>query len=317
MDIPTFSIIIPAYNTDAYISDCLDSLTEQTFQDFEIIVIDDGSTDTTPEILRNFKSTLSNLRVIRQKNRGVSCARNRGIDAAKGKFIYFLDSDDLIVSNALETISAFICKHPEAEIIHFNGKCFDLDTAIPTSSERYQRHLERPTTSVFLALANSGQFRASVCLYVIKRDYLKAMNLKFIEGQIHEDEAFTLIITSSTNSDLFITDSLFLRRERAGSITTMPKTTKNTLGYYHSCLTLTKWYLSERIDDDKREYVERRINFLFDTAVRLQLETGITNRLANLIIKNLNIHRKTIAKRKIIGAILPIKIAKILLSKYI
>lgn len=108
---PTFSIIIPAYNVDAYIEMTLKSVYNQTFADYEIIVIDDGSTDKTLEILH--KQTDSRLRVIHQKNAGVSAARNVGISAAKGKYIAFLDADDAWTNDHLALAHLFFSRHTE------------------------------------------------------------------------------------------------------------------------------------------------------------------------------------------------------------
>ncbi len=102
---PTFSVIIPAYNAGDYIKDTLDSVFAQTYKNFEVIIIDDGSTDSTLEILQQVSD--SRLKLISQKNSGVSAARNKGIDAAKGKYIAFLDSDDIWKSSHLENALAY------------------------------------------------------------------------------------------------------------------------------------------------------------------------------------------------------------------
>jgi len=108
---PVFSIIIPAYNVDSYIEMTLKSVYNQTFTDYEIIVIDDGSTDKTSEILS--KQTDSRLRVIRQNNAGVSAARNTGINAAQGKYIAFLDADDAWTNDHLALAHLFFSRHSD------------------------------------------------------------------------------------------------------------------------------------------------------------------------------------------------------------
>lgn len=108
---PTFSIIIPAYNVDAYIEMTLQSVYNQTFTDYEIIVINDGSTDKTSEILN--KQRDSRLQIINQKNSGVSAARNKGINIAKGKYIAFLDADDIWTNDHLALAYLFFTRHPE------------------------------------------------------------------------------------------------------------------------------------------------------------------------------------------------------------
>jgi glycosyltransferase involved in cell wall biosynthesis len=106
MKMPLVSVIIPTYNSADYIEEALQSVFEQTFQDFEIIVIDDGSTDGTGEVLKKYGDRISYLF---QENNGPSSARNRGIRAARGEYIAFLDADDLWVSTKLEKqVSLFL-----------------------------------------------------------------------------------------------------------------------------------------------------------------------------------------------------------------
>ena len=100
--VPLISIIMPVYNGEKYLKDALDSVLKQSFSDFEVICIDDGSTDTSHEILTNYATQESRIKIIHQKNKGVIEARNNGVKQAKGTFIYFLDSDDIIDEKLLE-----------------------------------------------------------------------------------------------------------------------------------------------------------------------------------------------------------------------
>jgi glycosyltransferase involved in cell wall biosynthesis len=88
------SVIIPVYNTESYLRKCLDSIVNQTYRELEIIIIDDGSTDGSGEICDEYKMSDSRIRVFHTENRGLSCARNLGLDEAKGEWIGFVDSDD-------------------------------------------------------------------------------------------------------------------------------------------------------------------------------------------------------------------------------
>lgn len=101
---PKVSVIIPVYNVEKYLSACLDSLLNQTFRDFEVICVDDGSKDESPSILSCYAQKDSRIKVISQKNQGASVARNRGLDEAKGEWICFVDSDDLVHPQMLSII---------------------------------------------------------------------------------------------------------------------------------------------------------------------------------------------------------------------
>lgn len=105
-----FSIIIPVYNKANYIKECLDSVLSQTEQDFEAIVVDDGSTDNSAEIINNYKN--HRIKYVHKKNGGVSSARNLGIKVSKGSWICFLDADDIMYHNALQVYRSLICKYP-------------------------------------------------------------------------------------------------------------------------------------------------------------------------------------------------------------
>lgn len=101
---PQISVIIPVYNTEKYVARCLRSILQSTYQDFEIICVDDGSTDKSLQIMREIMAEDPRVRIIEQKNAGVSAARNRGLDAASGKWIAFVDSDDWIHPQYFEVL---------------------------------------------------------------------------------------------------------------------------------------------------------------------------------------------------------------------
>jgi glycosyltransferase involved in cell wall biosynthesis len=122
---PAISIIIPTYNRSAFIGEAIDSVLQQTFSDFELIVIDDGSTDSTGEIVNAFKD--ERLVFIQQENAGRSAARNRALATARGKYIAFLDSDDTYLQDKLERQVNFMEAHPEIGMIYTSAKCIDAD----------------------------------------------------------------------------------------------------------------------------------------------------------------------------------------------
>ena len=99
-----FSIIIPAYNAEKYLENCLNSVVNQTFNDFEVIVINDGSKDNTQKIIDNYIKDNKYIKCINQKNSGLSASRNNGLDMASGEYIVYLDSDDSINLEFLENI---------------------------------------------------------------------------------------------------------------------------------------------------------------------------------------------------------------------
>ena len=101
---PLISIIVPCFNNEKYVEKCLDSINQQSFKDFEVIIINDGSTDNSKEIIEHFIKTKPNYHLINQKNMGVSTARNNGLKLVKGEFVCFVDADDYIESNYLKEL---------------------------------------------------------------------------------------------------------------------------------------------------------------------------------------------------------------------
>ena len=119
---PRVSVVIPTYNRAGYVSEAVKSVLNQTFHDFEVIVVDDGSTDNTPDVIDSFKDT--RIRYLYQENRGVSAAMNTGILASTAEYIAILDSDDVLVEEALQKSVAFLDEHPEV------GYCFGQSYSI-------------------------------------------------------------------------------------------------------------------------------------------------------------------------------------------
>ena len=119
---PKVSVVIPAYNQAHFIAETIESVLAQTFQDFEIVVIDDGSTDNTPEIVSSFP-----VRYFRQENQGPPSARNRGIELSNGEYIAFLDSDDVLMENALQKGVEVLDSHPEVGFSYGQASMMDED----------------------------------------------------------------------------------------------------------------------------------------------------------------------------------------------
>ena len=117
MDEKLVSVIIPAYNIEDYIGRCLDSIISQTYKNLEIIVVDDGSRDYTGEILDNYAKKDRRIKVIHKENGGVSSARNKGIEAAEGDYIGFIDGDDLIEPEMYKTLVDLL-EEENADIAH-------------------------------------------------------------------------------------------------------------------------------------------------------------------------------------------------------
>ena len=116
---PIISVIIPVYNVEKYLSACMDSVLAQTFRDFEAICVDDGSKDNSLKILNEYAQKDDRIRVVTQQNEGVSVARDAGLELAKGQYIYFMDSDDVLHPELLETVYYFAKKF-DVDLVSFD-----------------------------------------------------------------------------------------------------------------------------------------------------------------------------------------------------
>lgn len=125
MSTPLFSIIIPAYNVIEYCGTTIESILKQTFADFEVLVIDDGSTDGSGKLLDEFSKQDKRLIVFHQQNSGVSAARNLGLDNAKGEWIIFVDGDDALCNDSLKILSEYIALYPDTDLIGYGFKKTD------------------------------------------------------------------------------------------------------------------------------------------------------------------------------------------------
>ena len=138
------SVIIPAYNAERYIDDCINSVIKQTYDNIEIIIVDDGSHDSTPRILDEYAEKYTNVRVFHKKNEGVSVARNYGIECAKGDYITFVDADDVVsssfISEAVEVLSHF-----QADIVLGNTVYWKENHKLVDETEQQNNPLKRAT----------------------------------------------------------------------------------------------------------------------------------------------------------------------------
>lgn len=208
------SIIIPVFNVDEYLNACLKSLIKSVKDGIEVILIDDGSTDDSPLICDRYAKKYSFVKVKHKKNGGLSSARNAGIDIAKGDWIAFIDSDDLVVNNYCSAILRFITKCSNAEIIMFNYATFydneihfkDIKVNVPTK-------INKDTAMYYLTTEKWGNYFWSK---IFKNSLFQ--NIKLPVGRNYEDIATMYKYFNLANSIYASDTPLYLYRQRKGSI---------------------------------------------------------------------------------------------------
>ena len=246
------SIIIPVYNVEKYLIECLESAVNQTLDNIEIICINDGSTDGSLKILEEYYLKYKNIKIINQENAGLSAARNSGIKVAKGKYLYFLDSDDYIELNSMEECFN-ISEIEKLDILTFDANVFyDSDFKSNNFKERYHRESmlssEVMNGEEFYNLSNKvGAYYAPVWLNFYKSDFIKENNLYFYEGILHEDELHTMSSFIKANRIKYISKKFFNRRIRNNSIMTSKINIKRAEGNFITAKEAYKLYLNNEL----------------------------------------------------------------------
>ena len=214
MNQPKVSVIIPVYNTEKYLRECLDSVVNQTLRDIEIICVDDGSTDGSLEILREYAAKDNRLTVLTQSNSGVSSARNKGIINAAGEYIAFVDADDYI--DAKTYSKAYdIAKSKNADIVVFGGKCFPIHTWADESLTTYTKSYKNDSFHALFGEPGSRPFPVNK---IIRRQLLKDNNLLFDEKlSLGEDQALMFELFPLAHSIEYIKDQFYSYRQHADS----------------------------------------------------------------------------------------------------
>lgn len=216
------SVIIPVYNVENYLKECLDSVCKQTFEDIEIICVNDGSTDDSLRILKEYTNNDSRIKIISQENKGVSAARNVGLKKANGRYVYFLDSDDFIDLNSLEELYN-LSEEKNLDMILFKTCCFLDDTG--------EKFIDRYFEMKFLDdLVNEKVFdytdinqRVYDLAVTMGSTFFKhelISNMTFPNGLIFEDNIFFIETILNAKRVFFYKKYLYHKRERPGSLTT-------------------------------------------------------------------------------------------------
>ncbi|KRN31273.1 glycosyltransferase [Weissella halotolerans] len=211
---PLVSVIVPTYNVETYISECLESILDQTVKDIEVIIVDDGSHDKTVEVVAELAEQHSNIQVIKQKNQGVSVARNTGMSVAKGKYISFIDSDDKIQVDFLKNLYQ-IAEKEQADIVR--GSFRDFSGQIPKG---WVADFDVETGPGLVVLEQFWSASVSPVIWssLFRTEFLKNNQLHFTPHMLMEDaefiaEAYMKATKVATSSDIN-----YLYRVRSGSL---------------------------------------------------------------------------------------------------
>lgn len=229
------SVIIPVYNVETYLEECVDSVTNNSLKDIEIICVDDGSTDGSLQILKKLAEKDNRIKIISKENGGLSSARNAGLKAAAGEYVLFLDSDDYIEPRALEYLYSE-AKAADLDQLFFSARPFyenadSVDIYVDyTRKAKYNGVMTG--REMFVIMSENADFKPSACLQMNKRAFLAENGITFIEGIIHEDNPFTVLCLFFSERVRYDDIDLYNRRLRENSIMTGSAGIKSSYNYY-------------------------------------------------------------------------------------
>lgn len=266
---PLVSVIIPVYNVENYLEESLKSIVSQTYNAIEVIIVNDGSTDNSKVILDKYAQNYSNIKIINQKNEGLSGARNSGLPNVTGKYIYFFDSDDMLDISAIENLVNFSEKN-ELDIVRFNAEIF-YDENFPQTKINTNNYYSDSladgkiyTRNEFLQVQQSVP--SSVCIYFFKRSVIIDNNLKFWPKILHEDELFLPLTLYFANRIGYLKSPYFKRRYRLGSIMTSTinrfndkKIKLHAQSYFIVVSELKKFQEQNKMDEGFNKYLHSTI----------------------------------------------------------
>ena len=221
------SIIVPVFNTERYLDRCLDSLLKTTgIVNTEIIVVDDGSTDRSGEIADSYSAKYGFIRCIHKTNGGLSDARNTGLKNAEGKYVFFLDSDDMVIPGSFQK-AIEVLETSEADVVLWDGVSINEDDiSIESEYDDILVHKGltangeyiKGTEAVIRQIVDHGKFSMTAWLMAVKRDYLTDNGLFFETGLLHEDELWTPKVLCGASKVSYLSETVYCYRIREGSI---------------------------------------------------------------------------------------------------
>lgn len=261
---PKVSIIVPIYNTAQYLPQCLDSLINQTLMDIEIICVDDGSTDESPQILAQYVRRDSRVKILNQKNKGQSAARNAGIYISQGEYIAFLDSDDYAKPNMLEKLYDN-AKQYNSDVVMCSITVFDEITQETTDNDPYLsiNIFNKKYEDRVFSHNDCSNFLFRICVTpwnkIYKNTFLKTNKIKFAQGVNFEDNPFCLEILLKANKMTIVKEALVIYRRASNTSYTFGKNDYKKLDFFKIAT------LEENILKEQRLYTKYKDYFKFHT----------------------------------------------------
>lgn len=276
------SVIIPIFNTENYLSECVDSVLNQSYKNLEIILVDDGSTDNCPRQCDEYARKDSRIKVIHQKNGGLANARNSGFHMSTGQYIYFLDSDDFIKITAIEQLVNASCAN-DADFLFFDAIC------VYESTEKNMRSKPNPFIRKIDYGAGDGKeilrktiddtaYYSPVQFLFIKRTFIAENEFVFYNGILHEDLLYTFLLFIHAKRVVHLHLPLYFYRIRGNSIMTKRRSAKNFIGVSVVLSELMELHSGGSIDDEQKTLIYRYCSIEFRALCKIYSQISKSER---------------------------------------
>ncbi|MFT4108172.1 glycosyltransferase family 2 protein [Propionicimonas sp.] len=254
--VPDVSVIIPVHNTAPWLQECLDGVRRQTGLGIEVICVDDGSSDSCPDILEQAAAGDPRIHVIHQQNAGLSAARNRGLVDASGRYVCFLDSDDYW---GIDGLAALVAAADEAlaDVVLFDADTVAEPGVDARTVQNYRGYYHRsrsyaevvPGPELMARMKMAGDYRVQACLYVVRRAFAEQQRLRFVPGLPREDNLFTFELLLRAARATHRQTPLYVRRLRPGSLITAGSRASAARGYYVSFVEMLRLTAGRSFED--------------------------------------------------------------------
>lgn len=289
LPMPRVSVIVPVYNSELYLNQCVDSILAQTYSDYEVLLIDDGSTDQSSRVCDEYASMDSRVRTIHTANMGVSHARNVGIELACGEFIAFVDSDDYISSDLLLSLVQKMDADPELDFVQFSMDRFD-------EAGVFYKEESVSTTMILADFIESDNYIGSVCVSMMKTAIIQNASLRFNSSlKLGEDQAFVYEYLSHCRRCAKVSDIYYHYRSNRLSATNNPSPSAlaNSILYFKSC-------------SYKQMFIRRIESLLFSLTFQLVVIPSMSIKDVYSLCKDIDFDNVDQKQRKLVAVFLKI-----------
>lgn len=260
---PKVSVIVPVYNVEPYLEECLDSICNQTLREIEILCVNDGSTDESPSILAQYAERDCRIQILHQENQGLSAARNAGVRMSCGQYLYFCDSDDYIERDALQYLYA-MAEQYEAQLIFFNHIPFADDGVDSQRLREARTYAHRwggysaicSGSEMMKQMLRNGGWIVTAWGSMIRHDYFLEKQLEFPVGLLYEDNLYTFQATFLADRVCYAPRALYHYRIRKDSIMSRHPAWKSMKSYFATILGVTNILNSAGESEEYREIAE-------------------------------------------------------------